>query len=860
MKRLLVSLTATLLLIGIVVGVPWLLLWWGRLVDLPSSLRVQNWLRPDDGTLTTGLLTVLGWAAWAVFAWSTLTEALRQVSRNRIRLRLPGTSWLSPVVSALVAAALAPLMSAHAAVPEPAAAAVVATPATPPTDATPTEDSAGVPVAAEEYASPGRWRRYTVTPGDELWDIAVRELGGGERWREIVAANPGLDPEAELVPHTVLLLPATVTVERGDTLWDLAEEHLGDPEEWPQLHAANRDLIADPDEIDVGWVLALPGTGAPAPPEQPRIEAPAEPSSPVPAPSPEDTSQAPGTISPVEVEPSEATTPRHGDASPSPPTTASALRVIGPVGALLGAGLVVALASRRRLSLAQREVGRRIPTPVAELSKHWAALGLLATDRPEQPPEGMAPTSVLLGWGPDQEELWCELETAPLWVAGPAEEVQSLSAALLTSLLCAEWSHDVEVVTVAAEEAWAAAIDDPRLSDAGDTEAGLERLDQLVTNRMTALGDEALATVRQDPDRAPGFTPTVFLFCSPLTSSECSRITALLGRGRSGVSVVAAHEGEQDMGHLVRLFSSTRAEATPGGEFAPQLLRAPARRALVGLFEATNDPGTQPAPWWSPHNITPLPSSPISEELRMPPEPSSPTLLLLGEAKLVACDGQPPTRSTGRCLEACAWLLSHPGCTPTQMREGLMIAEGTRRSVVSRLRGWLGSTARGEHLPDAYSGRIELAATVSSDWERFQSLLAGGVNHASEAALTEALALVRGAPLAGYEFQWGWAESLRCDMVSMIVDAAVVLAERCLARRDLAAAEWALGQGALAGPDSEALTARRILLRATQGDRTAVDQEVLQLTRTARAEGRDLTETTVRIIQKALSQCLSTTR
>ena len=55
MKRLLVSLTATLLLIGIVVGVPWLLLWWGRLVDLPSSLRVQNWLRPDDGTLTTGL-------------------------------------------------------------------------------------------------------------------------------------------------------------------------------------------------------------------------------------------------------------------------------------------------------------------------------------------------------------------------------------------------------------------------------------------------------------------------------------------------------------------------------------------------------------------------------------------------------------------------------------------------------------------------------------------------------------------------------------------------------------------------------------------------------------------------------------
>lgn len=186
-----------------------------------------------------------------------------------------------------------------------------------------------------------------------------------------------------------------------------------------------------------------------------------------------------------------------------------------------------------------------------------------------------------------------------------------------------------------------------------------------------------------------------------------------------------------------------------------------------------------------------------------------------------------------------------------------MIAEGTRRSVVSRLRGWLGCSPDGEHLPDAYSGRIELASTVSSDWERFQSLLTGGVTQASETALTEALALVRGAPLAGYEFQWVWAESLRCDMVAMIVDAAVVLAERCLARQDLEAAEWALLQGSLAGPDSEALAARRILLRAAQGDRSAVDQEVLELTRMARSQGRDLAEPTVRIIQQALSRTLA---
>ncbi|MDO5083651.1 MAG: bacterial transcriptional activator domain-containing protein, partial [Arachnia propionica] len=534
----------------------------------------------------------------------------------------------------------------------------------------------------------------------------------------------------------------------------------------------------------------------------------------------------------------------------------------GPVGALLGAGLAVALASRRRISLAQREVGRRVPSTAGELSRHWAALGLLAAEEPETPSEELAPTAVLLGWDTEQEELWCDLESEPLWLEGRTEELQSLSAALLTSLLCAEWSHDVEVVMVMADEAWATALDDPRLTDVKDTTAGLERLERLVGNRLAALDGEPLSSARQDPDRAPGFAPTVFLFCVPLSSAECATISTLCARGRAGVGVVAARGGDDGgsggPGRLVNLLSGTRAEAVPGGAFTPQLLQAPARHALVGLFAASNDPGTEPAPWWSPHNIAPLQSSPISEELRMPPKPSSPTLLLLGEAQLVACDGEPPSRSIGRCLEVCAWLLAHPGCTPTQMREGLMIAEGTRRSVMSRLRGWLGRSPGGEHLPDAYSGRIQLASTVSSDWERFQSLLAGGVNQASEAALTEALALVRGAPLAGYEFQWGWAESLRCDMVAMITDAAVVLAERCLAKRDLQAAEWALAQGSLVGPDNEALTARRILLRAAQGDRTAVDQEVLHLTRTARAEGRDLAESTVRIIQQALSQCLTT--
>lgn len=148
-----------------------------------------------------------------------------------------------------------------------------------------------------------------------------------------------------------------------------------------------------------------------------------------------------------------------------------------------------------------------------------------------------------------------------------------------------------------------------------------------------------------------------------------------------------------------------------------------------------------------------------------------------------------------------------------------------------------------------------MAPTVSSDWEKFQSLTSGGVNRTSDALLAESLALVRGVPLDGYEFQWGWAEQQRCDMLGTIVDAAAVLSERSVARGDFAMAEWALRQGMLAAPDSEVLAARHILLRSAQRDQAAVDREVLQLTRAARAAGRDLTDSTVRIIQKALADC-----
>lgn len=230
-----------------------------------------------------------------------------------------------------------------------------------------------------------------------------------------------------------------------------------------------------------------------------------------------------------------------------------------------------------------------------------------------------------------------------------------------------------------------------------------------------------------------------------------------------------------------------------------------------------------------------------------------PTLLLLGDVSLEDAAGSPPSRARMQCIEYCAWLLQHPGATAPQMQQGLLVAESTRRSNMSRLRTWLGVAPDGQrYLPDAYSGRIQLHPSVSSDWERFEALTSGGINLASNAMLADALALVRGAPLASVSFQWPWAEDLRATMEGSIVDAACVLFDRSLAADDAQTAQWALNQGQRAAPLDESLASREVQYWAHQGDRQRADQAVLALTRSARAAGKDLHHTTVARIQHAL--------
>lgn len=94
-------------------------------------------------------------------------------------------------------------------------------------------------------------------PNDIYYEITLRQ------YREVQIRT-----EAEAGASTSRLdlapVPGKYTVKDGDTLWLIAKTQLGSGERWPEIYALNKDVIGpDPNLIQIGVVLALPGAGAP---------------------------------------------------------------------------------------------------------------------------------------------------------------------------------------------------------------------------------------------------------------------------------------------------------------------------------------------------------------------------------------------------------------------------------------------------------------------------------------------------------------------------------------------------------------------------------------------------------------------
>ncbi|MEU1034487.1 hypothetical protein ABZ402_38440 [Streptomyces mirabilis] len=292
-----------LVLASAVAGLPLLLAWVTPVIWASTHDDLTHLLdRQDTGAAFLLLLVAVGWIGWAQFTFCAVREVIAQLrgrtwqaprglgsSQRAAALLIGSILVLLPTSSALASDAQAAPATTAARVPGQARAPQAAEP-----------DQASVP----SVSTPASGASYTVRetrPAESLWGIAERELGDGERWREIASLNEGrvmsdgqvfransfLQPGWQLeMPDAAATAggvrtqlgggPATsagesehaVTVRSGDYLSKIAEEELGDGGKWPELFEASEGKpqphglpeITDPDVIYAGQQVTVPGT------------------------------------------------------------------------------------------------------------------------------------------------------------------------------------------------------------------------------------------------------------------------------------------------------------------------------------------------------------------------------------------------------------------------------------------------------------------------------------------------------------------------------------------------------------------------------------------------------------------------
>ncbi|MEU6510997.1 hypothetical protein [Streptomyces sp. NPDC046942] len=311
---LLRALIGLILLIALVGGVPLALLTIGH---QPTELSGGPGLllQQDDGTLWLVVLTLIGWAAWAAFAFSVAVEIVA-VARRRSAPRIRGLGSMQSLAGFLVGGIVLLAPTAASAATTTPAIAVTQTVSGHTASATATPSSTPTASANADADADARFPTHTVASATETpWDLAERYLGNGQRWKDIAALNPDV-PELmagdQYLPKAVVInlpldarlsTPATgdsatdntsegsvsggvhtqlgdrapaasrtgeheVTARDGDYLSKIAQEELGDGNAWPQLFEASRGKaqpdglpeITNPDVINPGQQITVPGT------------------------------------------------------------------------------------------------------------------------------------------------------------------------------------------------------------------------------------------------------------------------------------------------------------------------------------------------------------------------------------------------------------------------------------------------------------------------------------------------------------------------------------------------------------------------------------------------------------------------
>lgn len=256
--RLLRGMLALAVLLALLGGIPWLLasfIGWPLPDHLPRLAEVGSALAsPLDDQKILNLLALAAWALWLLFLRDVLVEAVLvahdAADARRGRPRPPRSSPRGPV--RLTAAVLVGAIAAVLLLDSLRGAA----------SATTSRAVANASAHASAVA-------VAVVHPEAVETVAAHGPRPAVAASTVVTVAAHAEHGDTTIPSWARDAPGGVhRVVKDDNLWNIAKQELGDPYRWREIYVLNRGkpqhngyALTDPDEIHIGWVLALPAHG-----------------------------------------------------------------------------------------------------------------------------------------------------------------------------------------------------------------------------------------------------------------------------------------------------------------------------------------------------------------------------------------------------------------------------------------------------------------------------------------------------------------------------------------------------------------------------------------------------------------------
>jgi DNA-binding SARP family transcriptional activator len=432
--------------------------------------------------------------------------------------------------------------------------------------------------------------------------------------------------------------------------------------------------------------------------------------------------------------------------------------------------------------------------------------------------EAPCPGLVAIGAAAETVELINLQYVRSLALAGDPEACVDLLRALAVGLATSPWSDRIDLVL--AGHGWHQTADHPvpiagvlaaLVGSGGGGNVPDPRLRVVLAGPSPTEDREALAALMELADGSPGAPVVVSVgehpgACHVLRVAANGRaawpelVASVLRPQAVGAAVYA---GLDELVGTARDLRSVPPSAPPYDALTIPLPNR-ARRSGGSTGTTRGDP-----PAVRPGTVEVTGECRIDQHLAVPD--GQVEVAVLGPVEIRGAE-QPFARAWSE--ELVVYLAMHPHGVPTEMWATALWpdrrpAESSLHSTASVARRALGRAPDGgDHLPRSH-GRLQLAASVTTDWSRFVALAeSDDPDH-----WRSAIGLVRGRPFDGLRaVDWPVLEGISPAIESGVVDVALRLAGALLEAGDPAGASWAARRGLLASPYDERLY--RVLLTA----------------------------------------------